>query len=432
MSLDQTNPENINPRSEAREQVELGFHDELEGLGLDVEALQSNKMFLERYDYFGLPAETQNQQDQLLALLNSFDIDVSTVPSSIIKATLRREMSEIEVANSEKNFKTLFDQLKTKQITNADYLKQVLVLAEEDKQAVPPEYVAQYQQFQKLLSPALVTNPSDRQIIESRFAILDLATNPEPFAFIQDEVLANDQISEDTKDRVREAFDLSKLEIDSGTDIAKGLTQQIVNPETGELEYQFDETRKLEFRKGLKAFNQSQTGNKMITAELDDGRTRDFDVTGWPASTLTEFSDYLMLWRVTEQAGISNLLEGVFYVDMALIDDFDPQKARQSRQTIDALLGNHQGYDGRIMSESDGDFLVWMLQAFSPKGDAAQGDYNIEATNRNLVELGIKDESGQINFETLKSAGSYLRGIYLSGEPSFEVLKKHLQAVETV
>lgn len=431
MSLSQAETNNLNPKNEAHEQALSGFHDELGCLGHDVEQCEPNKSFMEQHNYFGLPAQTEEQQRQILLAFNELEssasVPISSLPKLVIKQALETQLSKVEMAESHAKFSILFEKLKVKEITNRDYLEQVINLAGKDKNAVPIQYQKQYQHFQKLLAPTLVTNEHDRNLVTTSFSQLDLTTHPDPVLFIQHEILSNDEISEQTKIKIAEAFDLPPFEVGSGTDIAKGLTERVVNPETGEMEYRFDETRKLEFRSGLKAFNQSDTGHKMITAELTDGRTRDFDVTGWPASGLTELSDYLMFWRTTEEAGLSNYIEEVFYVDMSLIDDFDPIKARQSRQTIEALMGFNAGYDGKIMSESDGQFLTWMLQAMSKKGDAAQGDYDVNLANSELAELGIKDKSGQINFETLQSASSYLRGIYLTGEPSFEALKKHLE-----
>jgi len=65
----------------------------------------------------------------------------------------------------------------------------------------------------------------------------------------------------------------------------------------------------------------------------------------------------------------------------------------------------------------------------SKQGDAAQGDYDIEKSNDDLLELGIKDKGGKINFDVLKSASSYLRGIYLSGELDYLTLKLNLESM---
>ena len=167
----------------------------------------------------------------------------------------------------------------------------------------------------------------------------------------------------------------------------------------------------------------------MVSAELPDGRAREFNVTGWSREDLTELSEYLVFWRSAEEAGISHALGESFNVDMDLIDHFEAEEARRSRQTIEVLLGFDKGYDGRIMSENNAHFLKWEFQSFSPKGDWAQGDYNIEASNQWLQDLGIKDNAGNLNYEVLKGAGSFLRGIYGSGAPDYYSLQRHLHAL---
>ncbi|MGB0951467.1 MAG: thymidylate synthase, partial [Poseidonia sp.] len=42
--------------------------------------------------------------------------------------------------------------------------------------------------------------------------------------------------------------------------------------------------------------------------------------------------------------------------------------------------------DGRIIDQSDIIFLKWQAQFFSPKGDGAQGDYDIDSANLALQE----------------------------------------------
>ena len=101
----------------------------------------------------------------------------------------------------------------------------------------------------------------------------------------------------------------------------------------------------------------------------------------------------------------------------------------QTQQVLEALLGFNKGYNGRIINESDIAKLKWQLQIFSRRGDAAEGDHDIGQTRQNLVELGVRDKDGKLDFEVLKAVGSYTREIYLIGEPSFAALKKHLQKV---
>ena len=110
-------------------------------------------------------------------------------------------------------------------------------------------------------------------------------------------------------------------------------------------------------------------------------------------------------------------------------DDFDLDKQIQTRAVLEALLGFGKGHDGRIINITDVAQLTWGLQCLNPKGDAAQGDHDIGATRQNLINLGIRDKEGHLNFDVLTAIGSYTREIYLTGEPDYFALHDHLKGL---
>ena len=194
---------------------------------------------------------------------------------------------------------------------------------------------------------------------------------------------------------------------------------------TGETHQRFTEDKPLQFRPGLSAYN-SNRGEEMIKIAFKNGESVKFDVTGWGAQDIADLSEYCSLSKGFQDAGVSHFMETAFDLPSALDPQFDPLKAIQSKQVIEAILGFGEGYDGVIYGSNKTAYLQWFAQMLSPKGDAAQGDYDIEASHKALRELGIRDEKGNLNLLALREAGSYTRGTYGTGAPNYHNLMNHL------
>lgn len=399
---------------------------ELADLTAEMGASAMRNGFLRDKDYFGLPHNNPAERDTLNQALQQVETSLigsklEDMPQSVLSNLLTKELAKLDKARQETSFTALLEQLKTQQISNHEYLTNVIALADSDPATVPQTYLVQYQQFQQLLSPELVRNKQDRKVIEQKFTGLDMTTNPDPIAFIQTDILGEPEqtgVSIETQNQIRETFNIPQ--VNSGTAI-----QQVLGTINDDGSVVYGETNPLLIREGVNAYIDG-SGNQILQAEIAGRTSRDFDITGWSAARVTELSEYLTLYTLSEQAGISNMLESCYNIDFALGDDFNLDKQTQTRQVIEALLGRDKGYDGRIIDESDIAMLKWQLQIFSSKGDAAQGDHDIEATRQSLIELGVRDKNGQLNYEVLKAIGSYTSDIYLTGEPSFKILRKHL------
>lgn len=399
---------------------------ELADLTAEMGASAMRNGFLRDKDYFGLPHASQAEKDTLNKVLEQVELTLmgarlEDMPDKIILDMLTQEIALLDQSQQETSFTTLFDQLKTQQISNREYLAHVIALADSKPTAVPQTYLTSYRQFQQLLSPKLVRNEQDRKVIEQKFMGLDMTTQPNPITFIQTEILGDSEqtgVSLKTQNQIRETFNIPT--VNSGTEILHVL--EAMN-EDGSVVY--DETHPLAIRPGVNAYI-NNSGNQILQTEIAGRPSRDFDITGWPAARVTELSEYLTLYTLSEQAGISNMLEACYDIDFALGDDFNISKQAQTRQVIEALLGRNKGYDGRIIDESDVAMLKWQLQIFSDRGDKAQGDHDIEATRQNLTELGVRDKDGQLNYDVLKAIGSYTSNIYMTGEPNYYNLKKHM------
>ena len=148
MSFDEVS-EHDTPNVEEKEcdDAREKFHPELSQLCGQVETGETNQDYLKTHDYFGLPAGTTKQQQKILA---AFEIAAKTLPEGTIRSLppqaiknlILEHQGDLEEANSEDTFSALFEKLKQKEISNRDYLNQVLALAETDQTAVPPEFVA--------------------------------------------------------------------------------------------------------------------------------------------------------------------------------------------------------------------------------------------------------------------------------------------------
>lgn len=401
---------------------------------VDLTAEVSNARLLMSYarnqDYFGFVADGSFTKPQVLTALQALSHDsignVMDHSPLVIKNLLTEYLALQDDEAADHNFSQIFKRLKNKSITNHEYLDRVFALADSDPTAVPQTYLASYRQYQQLLSPSVVTNETDRKTIEQKFTGLDMTTptQPDPIAFIQTEILGDPEqtgISLETQNQIRETFNIPK--VNSGTEI-----QHVLGATNDDGSVVYDQINPLPIRPGVNAYV-DHSGSQILQTEIAGRASRDFDITGWSASRVTELTEYLTLYTLSEQAGISNMLEACYDIEFALGDDFDLDKQAQTRQVIEALLGRDKGYDGRIIDESDIAMLKWQLQIFSNHGDKAQGDHDIETTRQNLIELGVRDENGQLNYEVLKAVGSYTREIYLTGEPSYGSLNKHLKQI---
>ena len=269
--------------------------------------------------------------------------------------------------------------------------------------------------FHKVLE--LTTTPEEQAIISSAIARQSISNAPDFSAFLQSEVFANSQISEETKSAIESEFKVPR--VDSGTQI-----QSFLNEKNSDGTYRY-ETEGLAVRPGVTAGVNSD-GRQTLSASVKGRASRSFDITGWNPEHVTELAEFLTLYTLSEEAGISSWLESCYDIDFQVGDDFDYDKQIRTRQVLEAAIGFNKGHDGKIIGSEDIQFFKWQLQIYSPNGDWAQGDHDIEATRQHMENLGIRTSNGQLDIEILEAVGSYTREIYLTGQPNYYDLQNHL------
>ena len=275
--------------------------------------------------------------------------------------------------------------------------------------------------FSKMLS--LAQSEEDKAILESKITNVDFASVPSPQLFIQEQIFDAPDLSQATKDAIAKEFKITPYKVVTGSDVKQSFNAMTVNPQTGEQQPRFTKDDPLDYRPGVSAFN-GESGERYIQFKVDPPVK--FDVSGWSPDAITDLSEYGALFVGFQEAGVSNFMVHNFHLPNALDPQFDPLDAVKSRQIVDSLLGFGQGYDGKIYASSQGEYFQWFVQMLSPRGDWAQGDFDVNASNKALEDLGVRDEGGNLNLDVLESVGSYARGIYGSGVPDYHALQQHL------
>ena len=96
------------------------------------------------------------------------------------------------------------------------------------------------------------------------------------------------------------------------------------------------------------------------------------------------------------------------------------------------FLGGMAGQNARLLSQDQQGQMAHSFQAFPKKGQAAEGDNNVDHPLADYKELTIVNEDGTINWTQFEKAASYLQDVSRrGGEPNFEDLKKYLQRGST-
>ncbi len=297
-------------------------------------------------------------------------------------------------------------------------------------QAVAPEQErAKFEAYLRLTSAEVVSNEEDRKAIEAKVNALDISAGvADPVWFIQTEIFASDEISDDTKEAVAREFKISRVSVATGSELLKASAQTQVDPETGEEVYVYTKENPMTYRNGLQCYMQPD-GTRMLRTQLSDGRVREIPLTTDNPNLARTFANQIALYYRLEEAGINHFMGEPYHIETGIYHQTDMGQVWKTAQVIEALLGGYAGYNGEILWDDQLDFIVWEAQWITPKGDAATGDYDINASDRNLQDLGVRDKDGKFNYDILASAGSYMRGEYLTGSPDYYTLQLYLHGL---
>ena len=137
----------------------------------------------------------------------------------------------------------------------------------------------------------------------------------------------------------------------------------------------------------------------------------------------------MQFWAMSEDAGVSGFVVSCTKLDATLnaggvIDSF---RLIEAKQVLNAMLGGQEGYDGEIFyGREELGLLQWQAQIIMTTGDAARSDWDEDRADSALKALGIRTESGQLDFDVLRAFGDYTRLEWGVGAPDHGAARAHL------
>ena len=227
-----------------------------------------------------------------------------------------------------------------------------------------------------------------------------------------------------------------KPEIKTGPDITKAIITGYGSDKNGN-KVPYSKHSPLQINNRLYAYPE---GNSLIMeAPLFGGRVLRFK-TDVADSNLTEKVNKALMMYIAEMKGLTSVThdQGFFktqggpIIDLAtaVIDDKASQFTKLVFRHYIGGLGDK--INQRLMTPSEMKKIDWAFQWFHPaQGDLTGSDGGAEQNNAELardgmIQLGIFDNSGEINPEKFKTALLYIQEQKMGGEPNFEQLKAYL------
>ena len=236
--------------------------------------------------------------------------------------------------------------------------------------------------------------------------------------------LADQAVSEEVKADVAKKLDLPpRVSTNTGSNVDDALDGQ--NPDGTP---RFGEGNFLPVGKDMAAYVRSD-GMRIARVDVRGIGVREIPwQRGEKGETIGLKLSLLKIWAMNEQTGNTDFLGESVHINTLIHNQTDPEKLCRTRQTMAALLGGDAGFDGRIISDQDAEFIGWFNQYVSTKGDAAMGDYDRDTATKNRIGLGLHPNGNdqKIDFEILQAAGSFAQDQYGSGSPDYYALQKHL------
>jgi len=239
--------------------------------------------------------------------------------------------------------------------------------------------------------------------------------------------LADENVSEEVKAEVAKKLGLPPhVSTTTGTNVDNALDAQNLDGTT-----RFGEGNFLPVGKGMAAYVRND-GMRIARVDVKGIGIREIPwQRGEKGETIGLKLSLLKIWAMNEQTGNTDFLGESVHINTLIHNQTGPEKLRQTRQTMAALLGGDAGFDGRIISDHDAEFIGWFNQYVSTKGDAAIGDYDRDTATKNRINLGLHPNGNdqKIDFEILQAAGSFAQAQYGSGSPDYYALQKYLHGL---
>lgn len=279
-----------------------------------------------------------------------------------------------------------------------------------------PEVKARLQKVRGMISALQSAVPGKSEVITRMInqSNLDLTGNSpiQIFAGFLAEADKSNELTDDEKAQIRRIVGQSEKDFQTGSDaqrIARA-KEQIIDPKTGEVvgeKYVHDSPDNMaELRPNLGTY---MDGERMMLATKDGFISR--DVTGWSGEDIGLLAEALELHSFAEEAGITGMVESIGNVHFNVVHDaaFDRAKIVEIRQTMSALVGMGEGYDGDVFDPREKRLLMMAEMRVLTDSDEALEWNNDEAGTAKIIEdMGLKT-SGQPNFEVIKAFGAYVQ-----------------------
>jgi len=189
---------------------------------------------------------------------------------------------------------------------------------------------------------------------------------------------------------------------------------------------------KRNFRPGVDGFAtpsgrqiiEARTGQQLITK----------DVTGWSGEAVGQFVEVMTFSGELEEHGLTGYVKSIYHLDFALGGDgLDPHQIRQMQLIMGTLLGGLEDSDGAIIQPQErSGYLRYVARLLSKSGQATGFENDQAATDEVIRELQLRNPDGKPNFANMHKLGQFARRTYLSGDASYEDLRRELTSDGTL
>ncbi len=270
---------------------------------------------------------------------------------------------------------------------------------------------------------SVVTDPNEQvaleQILSSSFVDVGADTMSVAFASVMDQVTTSDQFSKETKEKLdRLVWAKTGGQVNEALDAVDENGQPLHT----------EDNNPVNVGHGTIAYTKPD-GSRAARVTLPNGRSREMpwnrnesdDVIGTKISLAK-------IWEQNEWDGQTDFFGESIDIENDILSQTDPAKLRKVQQTINALLGGMRGYDAVIVRDDEANFIGWLNQFSSPKGDAMQRDFDKNTAVENRTNLGFhpNGDPNIIDYDVLRAAALFAKGQFGSGTPDYFALQRHL------
>lgn len=363
------------------------------------------------------------------------DFDVTTMDTRRMAFMLTKQLQEASTSvvaeeseldaqsteNSRDDYEEIWEQLNADpDFQNSDNIGKLQTLVAAPQ--IPEAYRVRYKAL--LTIQEVATNPEDQVIITERINAIDLSAGaPSTALFIETEVLANENLSDEFRASVAELYNIPNPHVRTGGQVGDALAAR---NENGEHRYTPDNPIDLG---GGTAGYVYPNGDRAIRVTVHGRGSREIPLNANDRDeTIGLKISLAKIWSRNEWDGQTDFFGEGIDIETQILFQTDPHKLAKVQSVMNVLLGSGRGFDALIVQDNEADFIGWFNQFTATKGDAMQGDFDIDLAVENRTNLGFhpNGDHTQIDYEVLRAAANYAKGQYGSGVPDYFALQKHL------